>query len=431
MKAAGGNCETSDTWAGEPSRDGSGWPKVPLADVIVETQYGTAAKATDIGRGQPVLRMNNLTYDGRFDTTNLKWVDLPASETEKLALRKGDLLFNRTNSRELVGKTGVWNGPDGFTFAGYLVRVRLREDCVLPGWVAAFLNSTEGKTTLFHMAKPSINMANIGATDLLRLKVPIAPLDHQRRAIALIDKADAIRRKRKEAIALTEELLRSAFLEMFGDPVTNPRAWPVRSVTDLCASKQYGTAEKANTERRGLPVLRMNNITYAGDIDISDLKWVELSSRDKEKLDLQDGDVLFNRVNSHELVGKTAAWHGEPGFTFAGYLIRLRTRGDAATGDYLSAAMNMQSMKRRLMAMAKPSINMANISGSDLDRILLPVPPPTAQRKYDALCKTVAASRKRLRESATQANTLFNSLVAESFQGARVGDVSSTARRSP
>lgn len=394
----------------------SAWPMVPLADLVLDTQYGTSAKANEVRRGQPVLRMNNLTYEGRFDTDDLKWVELPEGEREKLSLCRGDLLFNRTNSRELVGKTGVWDGPDGFTFAGYLIRLRLRKDRVLPAWVSAFMNSSVGKATLFHMAKPSINMANISATDILRLRVPVAPVEHQRQVISQLDKADAIRRKRKEAIALIDELLRSAFLEMFGDPVTNPKGWPVRSVDDLCETKQYGTAEKANERRDGLPVLRMNNLTYSGEVDLTDLKWVPLGERERAKLDLRDGDVLFNRVNSLELVGKTAVWHHGDGYTFAGYLIRLRF-GGAALGDYVSAAMNMPSMKRTLMGIAKPSINMANISGSDLARVNVPVPPIHVQRKYRDFRRRLHDWRGVLNGYAAEAEDLFNTLVARAFSG--------------
>ena len=89
------------------------WPTVALGDVVLETQYGTAAKSNEHRRGRPVLRMNNVTYDGHVDLRELKWVELTPAEAEKLSLRDGDLLFNRTNSRELVGKTAVWSGPDG------------------------------------------------------------------------------------------------------------------------------------------------------------------------------------------------------------------------------------------------------------------------------------------------------------------------------
>lgn len=284
-------------------------------------------------------------------------------------------------------------------------------------WLVHAINSPVFRRQIDRHIKGTTRQ-RISRTNLGTIQLDVPPLAEQRRIANILDKADAIRRKRKEAIALTEELLRSAFLEMFGDPVTNPKGWPVRSVTELCESKQYGTAEKANSEGRGLPVLRMNNLTYAGDLDLTNLKWVELPSREAEKLDLKDGDVLFNRVNSRELVGKTAAWYGGPGFTFAGYLIRLRIRMDKAIGDYVSAAMNMPSMKRKLMSMAKPSINMANISGSDLDRLGIPVPPVAAQRKYSAVRESIAKLREHYAEGTERGDELFDSLMSRAFAGA-------------
>jgi type I restriction enzyme S subunit len=254
-------------------------------------------------------------------------------------------------------------------------------------------------------------------SELVRgVRVPLPPLSEQRRIADILDKADAIRRKRKEAIALPADLLRSAFLEMFGDPVTNPKGWPLHSVSDLCENKQYGTAEKANKNREGAPVLRMNNLTYSGAIDLAELKWVPLSDAERAKLDLRDGDVLFNRVNSRELVGKTAVWHHGNGYTFAGYLIRLRMKREVL-GDYVAAAMNMPSMKRVLMRIAKPSINMANISGTDLSRVKIPLPPLTEQRKYRQVCRHVCGWRAHLEEHAHATSALFDSLVQRAFRG--------------
>lgn len=253
---------------------------------------------------------------------------------------------------------------------------------------------------------------------LRETSVPIPDPEEQRRIADVLDKADAIRRKRKAAIALTDDLLRSTFLDMFGDPATNPKGWPMRSVSDLCASKQYGTAEKANSERRGLPVLRMGNIAYWGGIDLTDMKWVELSPTETQKLDLRDGDLLFNRVNSLELVGKTAVWHGGPGYTFAGYLIRLRLVEHVANGDYVAAAMNTSSIKRRLIALAKPSVNMANISGSDLDRLHLPIPPLPLQESYARVAGGVLRNQTRYSAAHQTAYALVGALVAECFPSA-------------
>src|SRR5206468_12602768 len=154
------------------------------------------------------------------------------------------------------------------------------------------------------------------------VRVPVPPLPEQRRIAAILDKADAIRRKREQGIRLTEELLRSVFLEMFGDPSTNPKGWPIRSMADVVQETQYGTAARSNGDEQGMPVLRMNNITYGGEIDLSDLKCCEISEAERPQYTVRKDDLLFNRTNSPELVGKTAVWDRHDAYAYAGYLVR-------------------------------------------------------------------------------------------------------------
>jgi type I restriction enzyme S subunit len=337
-----------------------------------------------------------------------------ARELKCTFLERGDILVARMP--DPLGRACFFPGVDQPC-------VTVVDVCIVrPGkrayrrWLLHAINSPSFRKQIERHIKGTTRQ-RISRTNLGTIELNVPGLPEQRRIADILDKADAIRRKRKEAIALTEELLRSAFLEMFGDPVTNPKGWPVRSVDDLCETKQYGTAEKANERHDGLPVLRMNNLTYSGEIDLADLKWVPLGEKERVKLDLRDGDVLFNRVNSLDLVGKTAVWHHGDGYTFAGYLIRLRF-GGAALGDYVSAAMNMPSMKRVLMTIAKPSINMANISGSDLARVNVPVPPIAVQRKYRDFRRRVCDARGDLNQHAAEAADLFNSLVTRAFSGA-------------
>jgi type I restriction enzyme S subunit len=130
---------------------------------VEEAQYGTSLKANDERAGVPVLRMNNITYDGALDLTDIKHVEMPDTDFEQYSVRRGDLLFNRTNSQELVGKMGVWNRDERFAFAGYLVRLRLKRDRADPAFVGAWFNTTEMKALLRTRANQSFNMSNISA----------------------------------------------------------------------------------------------------------------------------------------------------------------------------------------------------------------------------------------------------------------------------
>lgn len=364
----------------------------PLERLVLETQYGTSSKANDAGRGQPIIRMNNLTYEGNFDISDLKWVELADNEREKLVLHQGDLLFNRTNSRELVGKTGVWNGPEGYTFAGYLIRVRLRQDIVLPRWVAAFMNSPEGKKTLFNMAKPSINMANISASDLLRLYVPVAPIEHQKKTIAILDKADAIRRKRKQAIALTDQLLRSTFLEMFGDPVTNPKGFPNATLAEVATFRSGEFLPAREMDKDGIyPVYGGNGITgFHG------------------KYMFQEPMVVVGRVGVY--CGATHLTQENSWIT--DNALYVASMSPSLTKTYLYHALVNAKLNQYASQSAQPLI-----SGSRLGRVPVLIPPVPVQQRFAEIALSHERLSQRQRQSEEHVAQLFGALVDRAFSG--------------
>lgn len=186
---------------------------------------------------------------------------------------------------------------------------------------------------------------NISATFLKEFKIPLPPLEEQKRIAAILDKADAIRRKRQQAIQLADDFLRSVFLDMFGDPVTNPKGFPIGTIRDFVETANYGSSGKASETEGEYPMLRMGNITYEGAWDFTNLKYIDLSEKDKPKYLTQKGDLLFNRTNSKELVGKTAVFEEEKPMAIAGYLIRVRTN-ELGNNYYLSGYLNSAHGKK-------------------------------------------------------------------------------------
>ena len=393
------------------------YPLVELRDIVAETQYGTSELANGSDGAFPILRMNNITYEGVFVLGDLKRIDLKESDIGKHTVRRGDLLFNRTNSPELVGKTAVWDSDETFAFAGYLIRVRFDESKACPKYVSAFLNSIYGKRMLFAAAKPSINMSNISATGLLRLKVPLPPLSVQKRISAILDQADAIRRKRRVAGEATAALIPAAFYEVFGDPGANPKGWPVIEMGEVVSESQYGTSSLLELDQRAFPVLRMNNITYFGEWDLSDLKWLDFTDEETPKYTVRKGDLLFNRTNSPELVGKTAVWPCEEAYGFAGYLIRIRFDERRALPDFVSAYLNSTFGKSLLFKSATPSNNMSNLSASTFRRLPLTLPALPLQKKFTEYCTHVRASVGHHQCATGESESLFRTLAHRAFRG--------------
>lgn len=169
-------------------RDGlpSGWRHTTVGDLAILVEYGTSAKASDGLEGVPVLRMGNIV-DGEISFDSLKYLPTDHEEFPKLHLKCGDLLFNRTNSPELVGKTAVFKGsPAPCSFASYLIRVRFNDRC-RPEFVSAFINSPSGRRWVKSVVTQQVGQANVNGSKLKQLVVPLPPYDEQ---CAIVEELD-------------------------------------------------------------------------------------------------------------------------------------------------------------------------------------------------------------------------------------------------
>ena len=146
------------------------WQKKSIGDLALDIRYGTSKKASNAGK-YTYLRMNNITDDGRLDFSDTKKIDLEDDELEKCTARKGDLLFNRTNSREKVGKTAVFMENDPMVIAGYIIRVRLGDE-VRSQYLATFMNLPTTKSLLRSISKGAVHQANINSRSLHLLRFP-------------------------------------------------------------------------------------------------------------------------------------------------------------------------------------------------------------------------------------------------------------------
>ncbi|WP_346679166.1 restriction endonuclease subunit S [Enorma massiliensis] len=177
------------------------YPILTIGDVSSGIRYGTSKKASEDGR-YIYLRMNNLTDDGRLDLSDIKRIDLTESELEKCVVEKGDLLFNRTNSREKVGKTAVFDLDEPMVIAGYIIRVRLQPE-VDSIYLSTFMNLAKTKALLQAIAKGAVHQANINARQLAAIEFPLPPLPLQQQFasfVAEVDKSRFVARKSAEHI---------------------------------------------------------------------------------------------------------------------------------------------------------------------------------------------------------------------------------------
>jgi type I restriction enzyme, S subunit len=189
------------------------WALVALQDVIHRKQYGSSVKADGgAGTGVPVLRMGNIR-DGKVDLSDLKYIRPDAEDVGHYTLRRGDILFNRTNSPELVGKAAVFDDDRLAVFASYLIRIECDERLVSSRYVCGWINSPWGRWWARTVRTDCVSQSNINSSKLLAMPVPVPPLAEQREIVRQSEEyfayADAVERRVAAAGERIEQLTRT------------------------------------------------------------------------------------------------------------------------------------------------------------------------------------------------------------------------------
>ncbi len=252
-----------------------------------------------------------------------------------------------------------------------------------------------------------------------RFEIPLPPLDEQRRIAAILDKADAVRRKRKEAIALTEDLLRSVFLEMFGDPVTNPKAWKAAPLEDFCLI-QSGIAKgkKVDSSKTiAVPYMRVANV-QDGYLNLSEIKEINVLPSDIDRYVLKPGDVLLTEGGDPDKLGRGAIWNGEvQPCIHQNHIFCVRPDVSIAEPAYLSALIGSERGKRFFLRAAKQTTGIATINKTQLKSFPALLPPRSIQINYLDFSEKLRSASSRSKEHLAQSDNLFNSLLQRAFRG--------------
>ena len=269
---------------------------------------------------------------------------------------------------------------------------------------------------MFYKVEGMINGATrqkLTQAAMRKMKIPLRSMKEQVYIVEQLNYINQIKTQRQRELKLLENLIRARFVEMFGDPVLNEKGWKIVTVGDIVTEVRYGTSKPA-VEGGKYPYLRMNNLTADGHLDLKDLKYIDISEDEIEKCVVRKGDVLFNRTNSIELVGKTAVFDLTEEMVIAGYIIRVRLNKEMLPVVF-SQYMNLEPLKVILRGMAKGAVNQANINAQELQSIKVYIPDMKLQNQFADFVQQIDKSKDSVQKALDEAQLLFDSLMQQYF----------------
>ena len=363
-----------------------------------------------------VLRANNITEEGlTFDDLTF----VPAARiSEKQLVRSGDVVIAASSgSLSVVGKAApaLTDLPMGFGAFCKVLRPNLK---VAPAYFAHYFKTRDYRQKISSLAAGA-NINNLRNEHLDDLRFPLPPLEEQRRIAAILDQAETLRTQRRQALAHLDTLTQSLFLDMFGDPVRNPKGLPRMKLDELIAEGPQNGLYKSSTEYgSGTPILRIDAFYDGVVTKLNSLKRVRLSPDEIKLFGLAAEDIVINRVNSIEYLGKSALIPplSEP-TVFESNMMRFTVRRDQVEPGYVVHFLQTPFIKGQILSGSKNAVNQSSINQQDVKGFQINVPPLTLQQTFATRIQAIEALKVTHRTALAQLDALFASLQQRAFAG--------------
>lgn len=320
-----------------------------------------------------------------------------------------DVLFAKITPCMENGKAAIATGlVNGIGYGTTEFHVLRATEKVSPEWIYHFLRRKSFRIQAEQRMKGSAGQKRV-SSEFLEESSIVLP-DPKEQAILLRVMNSALNQRRVFQLRIDElnSFLQAVFIQFFGEMELRP-ASDLVEIGEKIVLSQYGTSKKSNQNGMGIPILGMGNITYSGQLDLKGLSCVELEFDEMDSLRLRAGDIIFNRTNSTDLVGKTSLWTESLDAVLASYLVKLNV-DESVHPEYFVGLLNSAYFKRLFRQRCKKAVSQSNISPTLLKEFKMYAPPFDKQLRFAEVAKRCRIVYQRLKESERQAELFWDTL---------------------
>ena len=380
----------------------------------------TPSKEEQRSSGRPILKIRDIDEAGQFRGLFESFVDHVFYERHaKKELNAGDtIILNAAHNADYVGSKNAFVPAElhGVIATGEWLIVRVKE--ANPKYVNQYLKSPSGRKSLRNCVKG----IHLYPKDVERISIPLPPLDDQIRIAHLLGKVEGLIAQRKQHLQQLDDLLKSVFLEMFGDPILNPHGFPVRRLSEFYVNLKEGTKcgpfgsalKKEELVDSGVPVWNMDNIAPDGQMVLPFRMWITANKYDDlAAYSVQESDIIISRAGT---VGKmcVARTNGQPAIISTN-LIRLRLGADLRPLHFVSLMLYCKGRVGRLKTGADGAFTHMNTAV--LDSLEFPYPPVELQDRFGEIATKVEGAKSRYQKSLSDLEILYGALSQQAFKG--------------
>ncbi|MGB3222812.1 MAG: restriction endonuclease subunit S [Desulforhopalus sp.] len=387
------------------------WRMVPLG-ACLQRRKNTVLPVTLPLNVVGLVGLEDIQDGGRGNIT-IRPTNTKEIQSLKTQFEEGDILYGKL--RPYLNKVGI--APQ----AGI---------CSTEIWAFSPTSQIDSKYVTFFLASSffvdrvasltkGANLPRLDTKVFDSIEIPLPPLSEQQRIVEILQEAEGLRRLHKEAETKSAGLRPALFHGLFDDPVQNPKRWDIRPLSVLInGTPKNGLYKPANLYGEGTPIIRIGDFTDGVLKNSGNLQRLRITDDEVAQFSVQNGQILINRVNSIEHLGKSilVAALIEP-TVYESNMMRLEPNKKKVLPEYLIACLQHESVVAKLRAKAKKAINQASINQTDVLTLQLPVPPLTLQSKFALQADHVEGLRLAGEQALRIERVLDATLSANAFSG--------------